>query len=224
MKKNLVKLSAIAAVAILASCKSEPKNEVAAEEAVAVETTKEIASVSYNALPENSIIEWKGFKPTGTHAGTLAVASGNFEMNGDQIVGGEFTLDMNSITVTDLEAGNGKENLEAHLKGTVEGKQDHFFNVEEFPTAKFEVTAVTTESGQTVMEGNLTIKGISKNIAFPVEIQQNEDMIEVSSDAFTIDRTQWNVNYGSKSVFDNLGDKFINDEIELHIVVAAKKG
>ena len=72
------------------------------------------------------------------------------------------------------------------------------------------------------MEGNLTIKGITKNISFPVQIENNGDMIQVSSEPFTIDRTQWNVNFKSKSIFDDLGDKFINDEIELAIRVSAK--
>lgn len=223
MKKNFVKITAIAAVAVLASCKSEPKNQASAEEAVAVEEVTEAAAVTYSADPANSVIEWKGFKPTGTHTGTLSISEGNFQVAGNEIVGGEFTIDMNTITVTDLEAGDGKEDLEAHLKGTVEEKQDHFFNVEEFPTATFEVTGIKTEGEKTMMEGNLTIKGTTKNISFPVQMQDTGDMIEVSSEAFTIDRTQWNVNYGSKSIFDDLGDKFINDEIELSIKVAANK-
>lgn len=224
MKKHLLKMTAIAAIAILASCKSETKNETAATEAEAVENTTAEAGVTYNADAENSIVNWKGFKPTGTHTGTVGITSGNFEMNGEEIVGGAFTLDMNTITVTDLEAGKGKEKLEAHLKGTAEEKEDHFFNVQEFPTATFEVTGVSKEGEQTTMQGNLTIKGTTKNIAFPVMVENNGDTIVVSSEPFTIDRTQWNVNFKSKSIIENLGDNFINDEIELSIKVAANKG
>ena len=50
-------------------------------------------------------------------------------------------IDMNSITVLDLE-GDYKANLEAHLKGTVDEKADDFFNVNQFPTANFEVTKI----------------------------------------------------------------------------------
>lgn len=223
MKKNILTISAIAVVAVMASCKSESKNQTTAEEAVVTENAEVASAVKYSANPEMSSIDWKGSKPTGTHTGTVEIASGSFHVDGEEIKGGEFTIDMETITVTDLEAGDGKENLEAHLKGTVEEKQDHFFNTVEHPTAKFEVTGITTEGEKTMMEGNLTIKGITKNISFPVSIQNNGDMIEVSSEPFTIDRTQWNVNYGSKSVFDDLGDKFINDEIELTIKVAANK-
>ncbi|MBL7472276.1 YceI family protein [Robertkochia sediminum] len=224
MKKNIVKITAIAFVAILASCKGEPKNQTTAEEAVVTEEVAEVAGVTYTADAANSTIDWIGTKPTGTHTGTVNISEGEFVMGEEGITGGSFVIDMNSITVTDLEAGDGKEDLEAHLKGSVEGKEDHFFNVAEFPTASFEVTGMSNEGEKSMMEGNLTIRGISKNISFPVSVVNNGDMIEVTSETFAIDRTQWNVNYGSKSVFDNLGDKFINDNIELTIKVAAKKG
>lgn len=222
MKKNIVKFTAIAFVAILASCKGEPKNKVAAEEAVVTEAPAAVTGVTYTADAANSGIEWIGTKPAGTHTGTVNITSGEFVMGEEGITGGAFVIDMNSITVTDLE-GDQKANLEAHLKGNAEGKEDHFFNVAEFPTASFEVTGMTAEGEKTMMEGNLTIKGITKNISFPVTVVNNGDMIEVSSETFAIDRTQWNVNYGSKSIFDNLGDKFINDAIELTIKVTATK-
>ena len=79
------------------------------------------------------------------------------------------------------------------------------------------------EEGQAMLQGNLTIKEETKNIAFPVKISNDGEMIEITSEEFTIDRTKWNVNYGSKSVFDGLGDKFINDEIVLQINIRAKK-
>jgi polyisoprenoid-binding protein YceI len=223
MKKNIATIATIAVVALFTSCKPETKNQTTAEEAVTAENTATEAAIAYNADPAGSRIEWKGFKPTGTHTGTVNIASGQFMMNGEVIEGGQFTIDMNSINVTDLE-GDGKASLEAHLKGTAEEKQDHFFNVTDFPTASFEVTGITTEGAQTLMHGNLTIKGVSKNIAFPVKVSASEEMIEVSSEPFTIDRTQWNVNFRSKSVFDDLGDKFINDEIELTLNVKANRG
>lgn len=222
MKKNIVKITAIAAVAVLASCKGEPKNQTTAEEAVVTEEVVESSGVTYVADAANSSIDWAGSKPAGTHTGTVNITSGEFVMGAEGIKGGEFVIDMNSITVTDLE-GDQKANLEAHLKGNAEGKEDHFFNVAEFPTASFEVTGMTSEGDKTMMEGNLTIKGTTKNIAFPVTVTENGDMIEVSSETFAIDRTEWGVNYGSKSIFGDLGDKFINDNIELTIKVAAKK-
>jgi len=136
---------------------------------------------------------------------------------------GTFLIDMNSIVSLDLEEGDMKTNLENHLKGTVEGKEGDFFNVTQFPTGAFEVTGVSDEGDKAMLSGNLTLKGVKQNITFPVAVANEGDMLTITSEAFTIDRTKWGVNFGSKTVFDNLGDKFINDEIELKINVVAYK-
>ena len=128
---------------------------------------------------------------------------------------------MNSITVTDLDQNSGKESLESHLKGTVEGKEGDFFNVMQYPTAIFEVTGVADVAGKTMMSGNLTMLSISQNISFPVQVTSKDNMVQVKSETFTIDRTKWGINYGSKSIFDNLGDKFIDDDMEITIDVTA---
>ncbi|WP_338420305.1 YceI family protein [Robertkochia solimangrovi] len=219
---NFLKSATIACLVFTIGCKSEPKNETSADTA---ETVAEASAeaVSYAAETENSTIEWKGFKPTGTHTGFVNIKSGNLKFNGEAIEGGDFTIDMNTITVTDLE-GKGKDGLEAHLKGTAEEKEDHFFNVAEFPTASFAITGLSEAEGKKMLEGNLTIKGITKNIAFPVSITSTEETVVLESEPFTINRTDWNVNYGSKSIFADLGDKFINDEIELKVSLKANKG
>ena len=128
---------------------------------------------------------------------------------------------MNSITVTDLDQNSGKESLESHLKGTVEGKEGDFFNVMQYPTATFEVTGVAALAGKMMMSGNLTMLSISQNISFPVQVTSQDNMVQVKSETFTIDRTKWGINYGSKSIFDNLGDKFIDDDMEITIDVTA---
>ncbi|MDX1762507.1 MAG: YceI family protein, partial [Christiangramia sp.] len=182
----------------------------------------EAEAMEFSVDTAESVIEWVGEKPTGTHTGTIQVANGTFKANDSVIESGTFVIDMQSIEVTDLE-GEEKANLEAHLKGTVEGKEGDFFNVQEFPKATFEVTGITEQEGQSMLQGNLTIKEETKNIAFPVSISQDGEMIQITSEEFTIDRTKWNVNYGSKSVFDGLGDKFINDDVTLKINLKAKK-
>ncbi|SFS67635.1 YceI-like domain-containing protein [Zhouia amylolytica] len=223
MKKQSLKLAMVAVFAALSiACKNDKKNEAQTNEAEVAANSSEEA-IKFNALPTESTIEWVGSKPTGSHTGTIAIESGVFSLKNDMIESGSFSIDMNSITVTDLEPGNGKENLEAHLKGNAEGKEDHFFNVKEHPKGSFEITGLKQAEGQTVLEGNLTLKGIKKNIAFPVNISVNENNIVVSSEVFTINRTDWGVNYGSKSIFEDLGDKFINDDIELKISIKANK-
>ncbi|UOB18318.1 YceI family protein [Abyssalbus ytuae] len=212
----------LALVAFTTACKKEKKNETTATEAEVVAEAP-VAAVKYKAIPAESTIEWKGSKPTGNHTGTVAIESGTVSVKEGQIESGSFIIDMNTITVTDLKAGDGKEDLEAHLKGSVEDKKDHFFDVAKFPNAAFEITEVKEAEGKTMLSGNLTLKGVKKNISFPVTVTEEGDNFTLTSEPFTINRTDWGVNYGSKSVFDNLGDKFINDDIELKITLKASK-
>lgn len=218
MKKTFLNVFIIAGIAMATvGCKNDTTSEDAKEIATANEEAMEYA-VDTTA----SVIEWEGNKPTGTHTGTIQLKNGTFKANDSIIESGTFVISMTSINVTDLE-GDEKSNLENHLKGTVEGKEGDFFNVNQFPEATFEVTGINQVNGQTMLQGNLTMKEDTKNIEFPVTINQTEDAIELTSEPFTIDRTQWNVNYGSKSVFDGLGDKFINDDIILTLNLKAKK-
>lgn len=223
MKSVQLKFTCILALALaLTSCKDKAKEANTSEaEAAAI---SESTSQKYVANVAESIIEWKGFKPTGTHTGTIALDTGILKTDDGRLQSGTFLIDMTSIAVTDLEAGDGKESLESHLKGTVQGKEDHFFDVKKFPTAAFEITGTESiAAGNTRLSGNLTIKGQKHNISFPVKITHDGDFMTMESEAFTIDRTKWGVNYGSKSVFDDLGDKFVNDDMELKIILKASK-
>ncbi|WP_378187047.1 YceI family protein [Aquimarina sp. W85] len=222
MKTKIMSVFALATLVFTSiSCKGENKNET---EAAAAEAVKEapVEAISYNVDPATSTIEWVGSKPTGEHKGTIAIANGTVKATADNIEEGSFTIDMNTITVTDLE-GDEKAGLEGHLKGEGEGKEDHFFNVAEHPTASFEITGISEKEGKTMIDGNLTIKGIKKNISFPATTSIEGDTMSLTSEEFTINRTEWNVNYGSKSVFEGLGDKFINDDIKLKVMIKAKK-
>ncbi len=206
--------------ATLTGCKNEGNKAKTEEAKEAKQANMEAAE--FDVDTENSEIHWKGKKPTGTHTGTIKIAEGSFSANDSVVESGSFVIDMQSIEVTDLE-GKDREDLEAHLKGTVEGKEGDFFNTEKYPEATFEITDLADENGQMMLSGNLTIKEESKNITFPVSIDHRGDEVEISSEEFTIDRTNWNVNFGSKSVFDDLGDNFVNDDVELRINVVAKK-
>ena len=221
MKRFFLNAFVIAGLGLgVTGCKDNNKEAEMAETKEAA--TAEAEAMKFTVDTASSVIEWKGEKPTGTHTGTIKVANGTFMANDSVVESGTFVIDMSSIEVTDLE-GEEKANLEAHLKGTVEGKEGDFFNVTEFAEATFEVTGVTEKDGQAMLQGNLTMKEETKNISFPVSISNNGEKMEITSEEFTIDRTKWNVNYGSKSVFDGLGDKFINDDITLKINLKANK-
>lgn len=155
----------------------------------------------------SSIVNWEGKKVTGKHNGTISIKSGNLKFNGDILVGGEVVIDMNSIVCTDL-SGNGKNSLEGHLKS------DDFFGVTNYPTAKIAFTKVISRGkpGEYKIVGNLTIKNTTKEIKFDAVVNANS-----ATAAITIDRTDYDVKYGSGSFFDSLGDKTIYDEFDLNV-------
>ena len=211
MKKNIATILTVITLAItLVGCKDKAK-EADTKEAEAAAVAK-VASEKYIVDIASSIIEWKGFKPTGTHNGTISLDSGVFNLVDGTINSGTFLIDMKSI-----KDAEGSAKLEGHLKNA------DFFDVEQFSTAGFEVTGLEDADGKTILSGNLTLKDVKNNVTFPVTVTNENGSVTISSEAFTIDRTKWNVQYGSKSIFDNLGDKFINDDIELKITVKATK-
>ncbi len=221
MRKSILSTFAIAAfLTVVVGCKND-KNQAETSEAQDA-ATAQTEAMEFTVETSASTIEWKGSKPTGEHTGTIALTEGTFSANDSIIESGNFVIDMQSIKVTDLE-GKDKKDLEAHLMGTVEGKEGDFFNATKYPEASFEVTDITEENGQKMLSGNLTIKEETKNITFPVSINQSDDSIEIISEEFTIDRTNWKVNFGSKSVFDGLGDNFVSDDIVLKINLKATK-
>lgn len=218
MKKSILSILAIVSIAFV-SCKNEKTEAGDAAEVAPVAAE----SVSYMVDGTASTIAWVGSKPTGKHNGTIAVTEGEVMVKDGVLEGGKFGIDMNSITVLDLTEEDGKLDLEGHLKGLTNENEDHFFNVTKFPTATFEITSVATEGGVTTVNGNLTMKDITKNVSFPATVVVEENMVSITSEPFKIDRTQWGVNYASKSVFDDLKDKFVDDEIELTVTAVAKK-
>lgn len=221
MKKSILNIALIAFVTLgVASCKDGKKEETATPVEEAAEASD--TATNYTVNTTTSKISWKGEKPTGTHFGTINIASGEVAVVDNTLQAGTFVIDMNSIVSDDLE-GEKKTNLEAHLKGTVEGKEGDFFNVTEYPNATFELTGVAGENNNVTVKGNLTIKDKTNAIEFPATVSYSGDTMLLKSETFTIDRTKWGVNYGSKSIFGDLGDKFINDDVELTVELNASK-
>ena len=216
MKSTFLKITLMAFITVGAfSCKNNEKEaETSMEEAA--EATE--MATEYTVDTDASTIMWEGSKPTGDHNGTIKLSSGTVHLNNGNVEAGEFVIDMNTINDEDLE-GDDKASLEAHLKGTVEGKEGDFFNVKEYPTAKFEMTGIENN----VVKGNLTIKDKTNAIEFPATITMEGDKMMLKSETFEIDRTKWDVNYGSKSIFPNLGDKFINDAMKITVSLVANK-
>ncbi|MBT8195790.1 MAG: YceI family protein [Bacteroidia bacterium] len=178
-------------------------------------TEKKTTSIDVNI--QESQIMWKGYKVTGEHSGTINLKSGSFEYEEDKLVGGTFIIDMTSLVCTDLE-GEYKGKLEGHLKSA------DFFGVEKYPTSKLEITKVVERGtpGDYKLVGNLTIKENTQEIKFNASVVRYENVVKSMAD-ITIDRSDFDVKYGSGSFFDNLGDKTIYDEFDLKIQMVAGK-
>ncbi|SIS95746.1 Polyisoprenoid-binding protein YceI [Zobellia uliginosa] len=153
---------------------------------------------------ESSTITWKAYKVTGSHYGTVDLKSGSLIFDGDKLTGGEFEADMTSLVALDLE-GESKGKLEGHLKS------EDFFSTEKHTSSKLVFTKVKA-TGKNAYEvtGDLTIKGITKPITFDVSVYGSKATASVK-----VDRTAYDIKYGSGSFFENLGDKTIYDEFDL---------
>jgi polyisoprenoid-binding protein YceI len=162
----------------------------------------------------NSKVVWTGKKVTGSHTGAINISKGSLEVKKERLVGGSFEIDMNTITCTDLTGEwNGK--LVGHLKS------DDFFGVEKFPTAKFEITKTEDKgNGDYQIKGKITIKGTTQEIEFPAKVEVKSDKVTATAKV-TIDRTKFNVKYGSGAFFTDLGDKMIYDNFELDITLVS---
>lgn len=153
---------------------------------------------------ETSSVTWKGYKVTGSHKGSIAIKEGQLTFKEDKLVGGEFVIDMSTIENTDME-GEYKAKLEGHLKS------DDFFGVEKFPTASLVFTKVkSTGKNSYEVTADLTIKDKTNPVTFNMSIYGNKATANLK-----IDRTKFDVRYGSTSFFDDLQDKAIYDEFDL---------
>ena len=222
--KNLIKITFLMlTVSMFVACKNTKGEDAKVSDKV--EKSSKVEGKTYTVASDVSKVMWEGSKPVGAHNGTVNVSEGTIIVDGDAIVGGSFTLDMNSITNLDLE-GDKKAYLESHLKGLEDKNADDFFNVNKYPTAKYEITEVTKKegdpAGNALVYGNLTLKDLTKSVAFTANVDMADGMVRVSTSQFKIDRTQWGIKYGSPTFFEGLKDKAINNDIGLKVSLVAK--
>ncbi|MCX6158750.1 MAG: YceI family protein [Ignavibacteriota bacterium] len=169
----------------------------------------------------DSKLNWLGKKVTGQHNGSIKVSNGEILVDNGKVTGGKVEIDMKTIVNEDQKDEESKKKLEGHLYSP------DFFDVAKFPTAKIEITKVeslndaTKPNVNSTVTGNLTMKDVTKSVTFPAEIKIENGVLTVKAD-FDIDRTDWNIKYGSGKFFDNLGDKVINDKFNLNLTIVAK--
>ncbi len=182
---------------------------------------KKAAVVSYKLDSAQSKVSWLGKKVTGQHNGTIGIKSGDVVVTNSQITGGTVMIDASSINVEDLE-GEYKGKLEGHLKS------DDFFGAEKNPLITFTITKVEAAATDSLdvthnITGNLTIKGKTNAITFPAKVSIAADKITASAKSIAVDRTAFDIRYGSGKFFQGLGDKLIDDNFWLDLSVVAMK-
>jgi polyisoprenoid-binding protein YceI len=193
----------------------------AAITSISFATEKEKVSGTYKVNTTSSTIDWVGKKIGGDHNGKISLNTSQLILKDGMITGGKVQLNMKSITCEDL-SGEWGDKLVGHLKS------DDFFGVDKFGTSDFiikKVTAIkdakTGEKNYTI-SGDLTIKGITHPIEFPANIVIKEGAVVAVGEA-KVDRTKYNVRYGSASFFDNLGDKAIDNDFLIKFNLVARK-
>jgi len=210
--KNLLKsLSFLAVVGFLASCSQAPAGEEAK-----TGDTKDVAKTeeakTLNVDVATSKLEWEGSKVSGKHNGTINIKSGSLQVKGEELVGGSFIIDMNSIAVTDLK-DKAKADLEKHLK------TGDFFETEKFAEGKFEITGVKAQAGEGtthIVSGNLTLKDKSLGIDIPANVKIENGTVTASAPQFTVDRTKFGITY------TGMKDNLINNMMGLKLNISAK--
>ena len=190
------------------------QNATSTDDAIAQDATGASSiegSGTYVATASSSMM-WEGRKilvPGYTDQGVINIKNGSLVLADGNIASGTFEIDMTTIAVESTGRGSGESNLTTHLKS------DDFFDVAKYPTAKFTINSATPLGGSSFeVKGDLTLKGITQPIAFIANITQEDNMIVANAET-ELDRTLWDVRYGSGKFFDDLGDNIIGDTFKV---------
>lgn len=156
-----------------------------------------------------SIVNWTGKKITGQHSGTVLFKEGYLILKDKKVAGGSFTVNMKTLSNTD-QTGSSKLKLEGHLKS------EDFFSVDNFSTATLVFKSIANKGNNTyLINADLTIKGVTNSNQFDLVVNGNK-----ATATLKVNRTKYDIKYGSGSYFDDLGDKTIYDDFELNVVIA----
>ncbi|MCH7409538.1 YceI family protein [Belliella sp. DSM 111904] len=164
-----------------------------------------------------STVDWKAAKVTGEHYGKVSIADAKLDYENGKILGGSFEIDMTTITVEDIKDANSNKRLLDHLKS------DDFFSVEKHKKSTLKITEAKSSNGKDYeIKGDLTIKGISHPVVFPVKVSEEGNRV-IASGTIKFDRTMYDIKYRSGNYFENLADKVIYDEVTLDVRLVGVK-
>ncbi|MCB0132221.1 MAG: YceI family protein [Caldilineaceae bacterium] len=191
---------------------AEEASGEAAEEAAAAD------AVTYSVDTDASTVEWYGERPAGgSESGTVQIAEGELTFAGTELVDGSMVIDMTSITPTS-KTGDMLQMLTGHLLS------DEFFGVETYPTATLVIKSATPTDveNQYLVVGDLTIKETTAEVEFVTDVTVADDSLAATAD-IVVDRSVYDVRYGSGTFFSNLGDDLISDEMQITVSLVTTK-
>jgi len=189
----------------------------------AIVTVAELLDGNYRIDIEKSTLEWIGRNLNKRHYGSIAVQAGELVIAGGKLSAGTIVLDMTAISCLDLQDPGWRDMLIQHLIS------DDFFAVDRYPTASFRLNGweaqaeASPEAPQGIVTGELTIRDVTRPISFPATVALQQDGSIQAHAAFDIDRTLWNVCYGSCRLFEHLGMHLVHDMISLELFVVARR-
>lgn len=172
--------------------------------------------IRFNIQPESSSVNWTGKKVLGLHTGTIFLQSGFLDFDQDQLIGGELTMDMTRITVTDMKEQKLHYEFLHHLQSA------DFFAVDQYKTAKLTITKCVKTGDRHTVYGDLAIKGITNPISFNTSIEILTDFLHAMGE-LKVDRTVYGIKYGSGKFSSNLGNKLIYDEFVIQFKLIGQK-
>lgn len=195
-----------------------------------IDTAESVAKMepgTYAADTDESAIAWEAGKPAISgyvHHGTFSLDSGSVTLD-ENSLSGDFVIDINSLHIVSL--GGGKAGQESALEGHL--KSSAFFDTEKYPTASFRITDASPKvqpgPSQTdyTAKGELTMKGQTHEIEFPMKVIVNEDGSVNVTASLDLDRTEWGINFGSAKVVEQITNQVIGDTVGIDLDMKFQK-
>jgi polyisoprenoid-binding protein YceI len=172
---------------------------------------------NFQIQKSSSTVNWTGKKVLGLHTGSINLSGGTIDIANNTINGGQITIDMRSIVVTDIDDAKTNREFKDHLF------HDDFFAVDKFPTSHLLINnSALVGNNEYKLEGVLTIKDISHPISFTAKVEIFTATLHALGE-MAVDRTLYNIRYGSGKFIDNLGDKLIYDDFVLQFKLVAQR-
>lgn len=220
MKKYIATIFAGALLAVSCSDAPQGDNATVTDEKTAADSN----GVVMNADTSSSIIGFNGWGVGKNHPGKFKLNSGSFTVKNGMVTSGAFSININSLSMDQQE-----EMFQVNLRGHL--LSPDFFDAAKSPEAKFEITgsepftptAADTSvvaGANTKISGNLTLKGVTKNVSFPAKVDVTENGATTAAN-FIIDRTQWDMHYNDDK--ESAKDKFISHDVNITLNITSNK-